>query len=505
MNLRNSLVVFLLLTAGITAYSQVAVMGGGENGPTLRLTGEAIGMVTLGMAGEGQSYSYGSQEPAPGFYYRDNAGNFASGRNGYYSSLNFSFLFNPVSYAEIYMKILAQYRPGSPYIPLQLEDYSAKTFEDFAVDAAYGRINVVSGLGFDIPLELWLKAGKFDTTPAHYNRVSRYGAESVMNSMKTMSRYSLQLEAAFPLPGIEAISTVVTTNLRLNEALPEFFDDDVSANIRHGVATGETVIPVHAAIRMKNLTLPLGELSAELLYAYNGMHIFSGHSFGLDIGWVIPVMDTLKIPIGIGAAFHEKNIDVLANTSIMSDASPFSKLYSDSGYHLNDVNTFSLRQAMRIGFGAGAQYYILDDLRAELNIGFALNNIAHIYRYTLSLPSLSFDLRALWQDRYFVGGGIFLGTLSTAWWYTNSNVDNSYDLSTHIFTVAENIGWEVYAGLQFAKARFVIGYNCNKGLSMNNSIESIPEAQVKYKQKDTLTADGLFENGGLFTKMVISW
>jgi len=509
MNKRNFLIGFLLLAACITAYSQVVVVDGGEDGPSLRLTGEVVGMMTLGFAGEEQAYSPGTQAQAPGIYYRDTSstGNLDSGKNGYYSSINFSFLFNPVYYVDIYMKLLAQYRPGSPYLPLQLEDNSAKTFEDFGVDSAYGRVNAIKGLGLDIPLDVWIKAGKFDTGSAQYNRVSEFGAESVMSTMKTMNRYGIQLEAAYTaLPGIEAVSAVVTTNLRLNETLSEFFDEDVSQSIAHGSVTRETVIPIHTALRMKNLTLPLGKLSAELLYAYNGMDIFSGHSFGADVGWDVPLVDdTFIIPVGIGAVFHEKNIDVLAGTSIKSDSSEYLKLYTDGGYHsINDINTKGLRQALRIGFGTGARYKT-DFLAADFNLGFAYNTMAHIYRDTLSLPSLSVDLRAILKDHYFIGGGIFLGALVETEWNTKSNVDNTKDISTHVFTLAENMGWEIYGGLQFKKARFVIGYNMNKGLSMNNSIESIPEAQIKYKQKDTLLSDGLFERGGLFTKLVISW
>jgi hypothetical protein len=505
MNKRNLCIGLLLSAACLTVYAQVLVAGDGD-GPSLRLTGEVVGMMTLGLQDEELSYAAGTGTQAPGFYYRDTMGNFVSGKNGFYSSVNFSFLFSPVSSVDIYMKILAQYRPGSPYIPLQLEDNSAKTFDDFAVDAAYGRVNAVKGLGFDNPLDIWLKAGKYDTTPAHYNRVSRFGAESVMNTLKTMNRFSMQLEAAHPLPWAEAVSAVFTTHLRLNEELSEFFDDDVSATIRHGVGTGDTVFPFHIALRLKEISLPFGGLSAELLYANNTMHIFSGHSFGLDVGADIAVSDSFSIVAGLGALFHEKNIDVLARTSVSGDESPYSKLYNDSGYHIvNDINTKSLRQSLRVGAGAGIRYDVTEDISAEFNLGFAFSNIAHIYRDTIGLASLSGDLRAVYQNRYFIGGGIYLGTLSTAEWYTKEGVENTDDISTHVFNPAENMGWEIFAGLQFNKARFVIGFNSNKGLAMNNSIESLPEAQIKYKQQDTEITDGLFERGGLFIKLITAW
>jgi hypothetical protein len=503
---RNFCIGLFLLVAGVTVYGQAFVTGE-EGGPSLRLTGEVVGMMTVGLQDEDQKYIAGTGGQAPGFYYLDNMGNFASGKNGYYSSINFSFLFSPVPSVDVYMKLLAQYRPGSPYIPLQLEDNSPKTFDNFAVDSGYGRVNAVKGLGFDTPLDIWLKVGKFDTTPAHYNRVSRYGAESAMNTFKTMNRYSMQLEAAYEMPWAESVSAVVTTHLRLNEELAEFFDEDVSAERRHGTGTGDTVLPINVALRLNEITLPFGSLSWELLYAYNTMHIFSGHSFGLDGGANITVSDSLSLAAGVGVLFHEKNIDVLARTSVTSDESDYLKLYTDSGYdntNYNDINTKSLRQSLRVGAGVGARYDA-GDLTGELNLGLGLTNIAHIYRETLSLLSLSVDLRATLQERYFIGGGIYLGTLADGYWYTREDVANTEDISTHVFSPAENMGWEVFAGLQFNKARFVIGFNSSKGLAMNNSIESVPEAQIKYKQKDTQLADGLFERGGLFTKLIIAW
>jgi len=502
---QNVLIVILLVTACVFAHTQLFTAIGEENGPTFKLTGEVIGMMTFGFADEEQSYAAGAGDMAPGFYYLDNAMNFASGKNGYYSSVNFSILFNPVPSIDVYMKLLALYRPGSPYLPLQLEDTSSKTFDSLAVDSAYGRVNIITGLGLEKPLDLWIKAGKFDSTSAHYNRVSNFGAESVLNTMKTMNRYSMQIDTAHSSDAYEALGFVFTTNMRLNEELSELFDDDISATIKHGISTGDTVIPLHLALRMKNFALPIGELSAELLYGYNAMHIYSGHSFGAGIGLVMPFLeDKLLIPIGAGAVFHEKNIDVFSRTSVVNDISPYGKLYTDSGYHgVNDINTTSLRQAFRVGIGAGVEYSD-ENFKTELNIGFSLNNIAHIYRDTLAIASASADMLVTWKNLY-IGGGLFLGTLTDAAWYTRADIENSYDISNHVFRLAENIGYEIFAGLELNNARFVVGYNCNKGISMNNSLESIPEAQFKYQQKGTNKEDGLFERGGVFTRLTISW
>ncbi|MDR2543874.1 MAG: hypothetical protein LBC80_10570 [Treponema sp.] len=507
MNKRNFLIGLFLLAASVMSYSQFIAQVDGENGPILRLSGDFTNMMTLGLQSEEQSYFAGAGSPAPGFYYLDQQGNYISGRNGYYSSISFNIHYHPVSNIEIYMKLLAQYRPGSPYMPLQLEDHSAKTFDDFAVDSAFGRVNVIEGLGLDLPLDVYLKAGKFDTTPSHFNRVSRYGADSVMNTLKTMNRYAFQVQSVYhnPYDFADSISLTLTTLMRLNEELPEFFDEDLTSTIFHGHETGDTVLPVHAALTFRNINTPLGGLSLEVLYAYNAMHIHSGHSFGLNTGLKLPVSSKLSIPVGFGAIFQEKNIDVLAGTSVSRDASDYTKLYTDGGYHNpNDIRTKSLRQAMRIGVGIGA-HYDDDNIRGELNLGFSVNNIAHIYRQTLSILSASCDFRLTYQNRYFIGGGIYLGTLQDLYWVLKPGITNTQDISNHDFFLTENLGYEVFMGLQMERARFLIGYNCAKGLAMSNSLEALPETQIKYRQAGTLTESGLFERGGIFTKLVFSW
>jgi len=260
-------------------------------------------------------------------------------------------------------------------------------------------------------------------------------------------------------------------------------------------------IPLHLALQIRNLATPLGDVSAEFLYVYNAENIYSVSNFGAGLGWkvAIPGLDALKIPFGLGFAMYEKNIDPFASTALDTD----NKSYLST--HENDNNTVSFRRSMRIGAGLGV-HYAMEYFDSELNLGYSYSQIAHIYRDTLTINALSADLKFTFAGKYFIGGGVYMGTLGKAEWKTKADTDiareNGY---THVFKIEENIGYEVYGGLQFGKSRFVLGYNCNKGLAMNHSIESIPEAQIKYRQKDTAMADGLFETGGAFAKLVISW
>jgi len=468
-----------------------------QDDPMFKISGEVIGMYTLGLEDEDQTLIVNNPPFPPGTY-DDNH----NGKNGYYTSVNINFLYNPVSYVDVYAKFLARVRPGSPYIPLQLENSEADDFSVF-IDSAYGRVNAVEGLGFDIPLGVFLKAGKFDTTPANFQNVSRYGAESVMRKLRTKNVYALQLAAEYQAEAFESFGLNFTVGHKLNEGITPLYDVDGSIGA-HGTPTLEDKydIPMHFALHMKKFSTPLGALSAELLYVYNAENIYSGSNFGGDVGWEIeiPGMDALKIPIGVGVALFEKNIDPIAGTALNTE----NKIFVNT-LHDNDHDTISFRRSLRIGGALGARYAI-ENLKAELNVGYSYSQIAHIYRDTLELNTVSADLKVTFLNHYFVGGGVYVGTLGEVEWKTNKDADTTWENGyIRVFKPEQNIGYEVYGGLSFGSSRFVVGYNCNKGLAMNNSIESIPEAQIKYRQKDTLMDEGLFETGGVFAKLVISF
>jgi len=482
---------FTLLSLGILLPASAQ-----DDGPQFKLSGEIIGMYTLGLEDDAQTIIVNNPPYPPAVY--DDLNN---GKNGYYTSIDLNMLFKPVSFIDIYAKLLARSRPGSPYIPLQLENSDPDTFS-VSLDSAYGRLEAISGLGFELPLSVFLKAGKFDTAPANFQNVTRYGAESVMAKLRTKNTYAFQLAAVYRMPVFESLALNFTVNQKLNEAITPLYDTDGSKGF-HGTPSLEDKydIPLHFALQMKNFSTPLGDISAEFLYVYNAENIYSGSNFGVDLGWkiAIPGMDALVIPFGLGFAMFEKNIDPFASTALDTT----NKNYLST--HENDNNTISFRRSMRIGAGLGV-HYTTAYFVSEFNLGYSYSQTAHIYRDTLNINALSADMKFTFSDHYFIGGGVYMGTLGELEWKTKADADpareNGY---IHVFKPAENIGFEVYGGLKFGNSRFVLGFNCNKGIAMNHSIESIPEAQIKYRQKNSVMADGLFETGGAFAKLVISW
>jgi hypothetical protein len=475
----------------------ILLPAGAQDDLPFKIYGEVTGMYTYGLEDDDQTITLNNRPFPPGVY--DNIDN---GKNGYYTSTIINFMFTPFSYVDVYAKFMARVRPGSPYIPLQLENSDADDFS-VSVDSAYGRVNAVEGLGFDIPLSVYLKAGKYDSTPANFQNISRYGAESVMKKLRTKNTYAVQVAAAYQASVFESLGLNFTVNQKLNEAITPLYDEDGSKG-DHGVPSLEDKydIPMHLSLQLRNLSTPLGDISAELLYVYNAENIYSGSNFGADFGWkiTIPGVDNLVIPFGFGAAVYEKNIDPLAETALNKE----NKIYVNS-LHDNDHNTISFRRSLLMGAGLGARY-TTENIDAELNFGYSYAQIAHIYRDSLTINSISADMKFTYANKYFIGGGIYMGTLGEVEWKTKEDADPTREKGyIRTFKPEENIGFEVYGGLQFGASRFVIGYNCNKGLAMNHSLESIPEAQIKYRQKDTLMEDGLFENGGVFAKLVISW
>jgi len=487
------IILFLFVILPVTAQFE---FNDGEQ--KFKFSGEITGMFTIGLAENEQAIIINTPPFPPGVYDDD-----VNGKNGYYTYVNFNFLYNPLPFIDVYAKFLTRHRPGSPYIPLQLENAEADTFNIF-IDNAYGRLNAVKGLGLDSDLDVFFKIGKFDTTPSSFQRVSRYGAEDVMSKLRTKNIYALQLSAAYKLSFADSIFFSATTNQKLNEAITPLYDEDGTKG-NHGTPSLEEKydIPLHFALEIHDITTPFGPVSAELIYAYNAENIFSGSSFGFDIGMNIklPRMNDFVFPVGFGAAIYEKNIDTFANTGLDTTNQNFLTVL-----HANDANTISFRRALRIGAGFGIYANPVDSVETQLNIGYSYSQVAHIYRDTLVINSFSVDLLAVYNNNFFVGGGLYLGTINEVEWKTSIGTDISFENGySHFFRLNENLGYEVFGGILFGKSRIVFGYNCNRGLALNNSLESIPEAQIKYRQKDTGISEGLFERGGIFAKVVVSW
>jgi len=506
--MKNKIVIALILAFSASAlYAQVDIIGrDGEEGPRLVLSGELLGMYTLGFADASQMIVTSDQlEPVGVFTATD-------GRNGFMTRMDFSIRFMPVSWVDLYVQFRARSRPGNPYIPLMLEAFGA---DDFSISfwQAWGRMNLIRGLGVDVPFDLYVRAGLFDTAPASFQRVTRFGTENVMSRLRTKNTLSVQLEGVVPVPFARSLSVIAATQQRFNESIPSILDNDGAAGQHGRPVPEEPVVPLFAALQMRYVETPFGPVHAEAVYVLNAEDIFSGHNFGVDGRWDIrlPVsgMENMIFPLGLGIAFLEKNIDPMAraahglgNTNGLFDPG----FPPGMGSLLHNVSTVSFRRSVRIGAGLGLRWSPVESVATEFNIGYSYSQIAHIYRDTLTLNSMSFDMRVIYGGRFFLGAGIFLGTLSEAEWRTGADTDPTREPGfSHVFRPAENMGFEVHAGFMMGRSRFVFGYNMNRGLAMNHGIETMSDAQMIYRQRGSAIADNLFETGGFFTKLVIAW
>ena len=507
------LVFAALIFFSLGAYGQLVFTGIGPLDEfKLSIGGEMGGMFTLGLQDEEQVANNARAEP-PGVYFPNSqtgtAASVGSGKNGYYNNFDLTLFLSPVSGVEMYAKFKTRYQVGSPYLPFQLdsasrEDYSIKT------DTAWARVDAVGTFVKDFPLGVWLKVGKFKAEASQFNKVSRFGVEGVLDPLQTGTNNSMQLELVYNIRNFGPLALSFTTPLRLNEELKEYYDFDAENSIiSHYDATGRFAkLPVHLSLKAPQIDLGIATLQAELLYALNGMHIWSGHSMGLGVGARINPLDNLSIPIGFGVAFFEKNIDPFTSSAIESNSNAL--FYGDNGYSNADSYTLGLRQSLRIGVGAGVEFS-LDFFKLECNLGFSYSQIAHIYRDTLNLLSASFDLRAVFLGKIIVGGGVVFGSLTDAEWKVKDGVNVRRPGETtdrelfegHTFSLADNLGFEIFAGLQLNKAKFVLGYNMNRGISMSRYLEALPDAQQKYRQADTEYSNGMFERGGVFAKLII--
>jgi hypothetical protein len=228
-------------------------------------------------------------------------------------------------------------------------------------------------------------------------------------------------------------------------------------------------------------------LKGELVYGQNVSDIYSGHSFGAGFLYTLSAIpDTLTVPIGLGFVWHEKNIDLLSRTASL-----------DMG-----KETVDFRSTVSGALSAGARFKS-GIIGIEGNLAGVFTMIEHIYRDPLQIISASLDVEATFIENYFIGGGLVAGTLADARWKTKDDPQyapldgGGFDRT---YSLADNIGYEVYGGLNLGNnSRFVIGFNQNKGISMNYNMENKAEGQMKYQLAGS-DIPGSYETGGLYFK-----
>jgi len=403
-------------------------------------------------------------------------------KNGYYTAANLYARFTPEPWLEGYFKFYAISRPGSFYLPLQMENLSNQTFA-LTLDAVYGRASVFEAIGFDWPVDLYLKAGKYKAQASQFGIISKYKTEQVLYMMNTKTDFTYEIEAALNNPF--KLSLSAATNYMFNQSIQRTYDTD-GANKHGNIVLNEYAPQFLIALRLQELM----NIDAEILYGQNVSNAYSGHAVGGSLRYTVD-LEAVKIPIGLSVAFHEKNIDMLGQSAIAEDLR-----WPNA---TNTLTTNEFRESLGVALGTGFQYKN-ELIKVEANLAGSFSNIKHFYRTDLNIVKLSLDTMFTLQEKYFVGAGTIIGSLTDAQWKTRDGItDENYD---HTFTPLENMGYEVYAGINLGNtSKFVIGFNQNKGLSLNNMLEARHEGQMKFKQEGSnWKLDELAEAGGLYFK-----
>ena len=468
----------LLFFVGLFVFAQ-------ENLP-FRVTGNLTTIYSLGNAAEDQMLGTGVGDGA-----------YVETKNGYFVESNLYALFNPVPYLEGYFKLYTIARPGSFYTPLALERKSEQNF-NLVLDRVYGRIDVFEALNLSLPLGLGLalKTGKYKAEPAFYNRVSKFTIEDITYMMVSANTYNYEIEASIkPIDDNFTISASFVGNYLFDESIQRLYDIDGGVSDHGFPVLGKYAPQFMSFLRFNDLALGGGLLNAELIFGQNVSNIYSGNAFGAALNYVLPVIqDSLSLPIGLGFAMYEKNIDIISRTAS-----------TDRNETTSFRNTVSGSLALGVRFKSG-------DLELNANLAGVFNNVEHIYREPLQIISMSVDTQLIFHDRFFLGGGFIAGTLTDANWKTIDDPQiipkdrGGYD---HTFTLADNFGYEIYGGLNlWENTRFIIGFNQNRGLAMNYNLENKGEGLIKYKLAGSDTVVGelpKYETSGLFIKFVINW
>jgi hypothetical protein len=483
-----------ILLSGVLAtilVFQAAAQTGTEKSFTV--SGDLTTIYTLGNADATQLL-----DATPGGYY-GSPSNRQDGakKNGFYTAASLSASFKPEQWLDGYFRFLSTSRPGSFYLPLQMESYGAESFA-LALDSVYGKANVFSALTTsELPADLYVKAGKYKAEASNYGSVSKYGAEAILDMLETGNDFNYEIGGVLNL-GDRRVSAGFVTNYLFNEAVQRYYDED--GGVTHGIAVvGEYDGQYLSMLKLQDLVIP--GLAAEVLYGRNtgGKDTYSGNSFGFSAGykpmsgWSIGSSGALLPVIGVEFGYFEKNLDVLSRSAILNESS-----LNNSTKNFRDTHTAGLAAGLR---------YLGKDFNIDINLAGVWTSVTHYYRNDISILKLSLDAMCT-LDRYFIGGGFIAGTLSDVEWKTNSNVAEALDNYNHTFMVKENTGFEVYAGLFLSsKSKLVIGFNQNKGLALNNMLEAKTEGQVKYTQADarSVTSNKLVEAGGLYCKFVYSF
>jgi hypothetical protein len=483
--LKKLFCVYMLFSAGLLLFAQNT-----DQAPVFRLTGNLTGIYSLGNAALDQMLTTGTGNGA-----------YENRKNGYYIATNLYAWFRPVPFFEGCFKLYNVGRPGSFYVPLSLEANSEQNFS-ISLDRVFGRVSVLEALDLSPPwMNIYLKTGKYKGEAARYNVLSKFDLENIMYKMETGNTYNYEFEVQlYPKQDDFTVAAAFIGNYRFDEGIQRLYDNDGGVAQHGRPVMGDNGIMEYAPqfmayLRFWNLDLAGSKLKGDFIYGQNVSDIYSGNNFGLSLNFDLAVdPDSFIIPIGLGFAMYEKNIDVLGRTADTA--------------RLNETYDFRNTMLGALSFGIRLTN---GDFGFNMNAAGVYANIEHIYRDPLQIISMSVDIQGTFINRYFIGAGFVAGTLTDAVWKTKSIIDPALDSGgyDHTFNFIDNFGYEIYGGLKFRdNCQFVIGFNENRGLSMNYNLENKPEGLIKYKLADTNYVVGelpKYQTSGMFIKFIMGW
>ena len=446
------------------------------------ISGDFTTIYTLGNASDDQKID--DPNAAGAYFYSQTDG---TRKNGYYTAANLIVDFRPADGLEGYFKLYSIHRPGSFHLPLQMENMGARTWrgdnvDTFVIDAVYGKANVFKVLDIDLPIDLYLKGGRYKAQAAQFGIISKYKTEQVLYLMNTKTDFTYELGV-----GIVELYNIMFSgaiNYLFNESVQRYYDEDGA------LLHGNQVLNEYAPQFLLALTArDLFGIDAEILYGQNVSNIYSGNAIGFSAKYSVDVTDDISVPIGLSFAYFEKNVDLLGNAAVAVPSATAGNSF-----------TMDFRDSIGVALGTGLRLKA-DPINLDFNLAGSFNHIKSYYRTDLNVIKLSADTMFTFDQKFFIGGGLFLGTLTDVEWKTRDDADGESGWE-HTFKPSENMGFEIYGGLNLTQnARFVIGFNQNKGLSLNHMLEPKTEGQMKYKQADSNWAqDKLAEAGGLYFK-----
>jgi hypothetical protein len=455
-----------------------------EDARKVTISGELLTIYTLGNAADDQRIDT-VPETAGAYFNNPTTG---TRKNGYYTAANLYASIKPVEWLEGYFKVYGIHRPGSFYFPLQMESLGREDFASVKFDAVYGKASVFDAVKLNLPLYLNLKGGRYKAQAAQYGIVSKYKTEQVLYMMNTKTDLTYEMEVGIKEPFKLGFSGA--TNYLLSQSVQRLYDEDGAFS--HGNDVLNEYAPQFLlALRFTEFApTDLIKINAELLYGQNVSNIYSGNAIGASANAALNISDAISVPIGLQFGYFEKNIDILSQSAL----TPMTTSAAAGG-----GTTTDFRESVAGALGAGLRYKA-ELFKIDFNLAGSFSSIKHFYRTDLAIIKLSVDTMATVLENYFIGAGLIMGSLTDAEWKTREGI--TADNYSHVFKLAENMGYEVYAGINLGNSsKFVIGFNQNKGISLNNMLEARHDGQIKFKQADSSWGtDQLAEAGGLYFK-----